>query len=299
MTQSSEQVASTDQTTSIPVREGLTYDEFANEFMYPLRPVVLKNALKDWKAIKKWTPQFFRENYSTKKLTIDDREYLMEPFIDLVEQSGPDRIAPYLRNQTVKEVFPELMADLHPTPSYVLPNWLRGPLYPTKGREAEIYIGGAGAGFPFLHYDLNGTHAFLGQVYGEKEAILYSPDDTKYLYAKADVPRRRHHSYISDVENPDLNEFPLFAKAVTHRGLLTPGSLLFIPSRWWHTARMLTSSITVSYNVANRSNWHNVCDEIHYKARCTFTPAELPLRLYMSALGRAQGLCDRMGQKSA
>ncbi len=299
MTQLSEQIDHKAPAKSIPVIDGITYDEFASEFLYPHRPVVIRDALKQWGAIGKWVPQFFRENYPAKKLTIDDREYSMEQFIDLVEQSSADRIAPYFRNQAVQSVFPELLPDLLPVPSYILPNWLRGPCYPSAGREAEIYIGGAGGGFPFLHYDANSTHAFLAQVCGEKEAILYSPDDTQNIYAKTDEPRRRHHSFITDVENPDLNQFPLFAKAVAYRGLLEPGSLLFIPSRWWHTARMLTPSITISYNVANGSNWRNVSDEICYKARCTFPPAELPLHIYMAALGRAQSLCDRMRQKPA
>lgn len=284
---------------SIPERVGISYDEFASEFLYPGRPVVIRDALEGWGAIGKWSPPFFRERYAGKKLTIDGNEYSMEQFIDLVEHSSSASVAPYYRNETVRSQFPDLLPDLLPAPPYVLPNWLRGPLYPSQGREAEIYIGGAGGGFPFLHYDANSTHAFLAQVFGEKEAILFSPSDTDYLYAKTDVPRRRHHSQITDVEHPDLDRFPLFAKAVALRGRLSPGSLLFIPSRWWHTARMLTPSITISYNVANASNWKHVSDEIHYKARCTFPPAELPLRAYMAGLGWAHRICDRMTRKSA
>ena len=266
MTQTIERTAQKNSTQSIPTVERLSYRDFANDFLYPNRPVVIKDALECWDAVGKWTPTFFRASYPGKKLSIEGKEYSMEQFVDLVEQSRPGQIAPYYRNEQVRQVFPELMPDLLPTPSYILPNWLRRPLPPAQGRDAEIYIGGAGGGFPFLHYDANSIHAFLGQIYGEKEAILYSPDDTPYVYAKADVPRRRHHSWITDVENPDLERFPLFAKATAWRGSLGPGSLLFIPSRWWHTARMLTPSITVSYNVANGSNWENVSDEIRYKA---------------------------------
>src|SRR5205085_2446748 len=182
-------------------------------------------------------------------------------FISKVENSGPGKIAPYYRNIEVRSVFPELMEDLTPTPPYVLPNWLRGPFYPSAGREAEIYIGGAGGGFPFLHYDSNSTHAFLGQVYGDKEAILYSPDQTDCVYPKGE-DENRHHSHITDVETPDFGKFPKFESAVAYRSVLKAGHLLFIPNRWWHTARMLSPSITISYNVANASNWKNVIDEV-------------------------------------
>lgn len=278
-------------TCAIPTRRGITYQEFAREYLYPNRPVIISDGLAEWRAVGKWTPQFFRSHYPSKALVIDNTSYSMRQFIDLVEQSGPGQIAPYFRNREVRTEFPDLLSDLQPQPQYTLPNWLRGPFYPTAGREAEIYIGGAGGGFPFLHYDSNSTHAFLCQVYGEKEAVLYSPDDSHLMYRK-DSPR--HHSWMSEVENPDFEKFPLFAKATAHRGVLKPGSLLFIPNRWWHTARMLSPSITISYNVANRSNWSNVRDEICYKGRTKSAALVPALHCYMTALKWFHGTIDHL-----
>lgn len=277
----------------IECRSNLTYEEFSREYLTPNRPVIITDGLKDWRAVGKWTPNFFREHYRTKPLTIGGRNYPMGEFMDLVESSAAGHVAPYFRNQSVKLIFPELLEDMRPTPPYILPNWLRGPFYPSAGREAEIYIGGAGGAFPFLHYDANSTHAFLGQVYGDKEAVLYSPEDTEYIYPKTES-MLRHHSWITDTENPDLERFPLFPKARAYRGILKAGHLLFIPNRWWHTARMLTPSITISYNVANHSNWANVTDEICYKARGT-KPGLGPLMFgYMKLLGWGQSLVDRL-----
>ena len=279
---------------AIETRSNLTYAEFVKEYLNPNRPVILTDGLKGWAAVGKWTPQFFRDNYRTKSATIGDRTYAMGELMDLVESSGPGRIAPYFRNQAVKTVFPELLGDLNPTPPYVTPNWLRGPFYPSDGRDAEIYIGGAGGAFPFIHYDSNSTHAFLAQVYGDKEAVLYSPKESEYMYPKT-VPKQRHHSLITDTENPDLVRFPLFAKATAYRGVIKAGHLLFIPSRWWHTARMLSPSITVSYNVANHSNWANVTDEVCYKARCTKPGLSPVFAIYMMMLGWGQSLVDLLG----
>lgn len=278
-------------TKPIPVRSGLSYRQFAEEHLFPNQPVVLEDGLRQWPALGKWTPEFFRQRYPGRRLTIDRKEWTMESFIDAVLNSGPGRVAPYFRNERVREVFPDLLPDLAPMPSYIQPNWLRGPLYPSAGRDAEIYIGGASAGFPFLHYDANSTHAFLCQVYGDKEAILYSPDDTEFVYAKSDAGRR-HQSVVTDVENPDYTTFPKFAQATAWRGVLKPGCLLFIPNRWWHTARMLSGSITISYNVANASNWANLTDEVCYKVRGK-QPVFVPFAAaYLKLLGWGQGAID-------
>ena len=49
----------------------------------------------------------------------------------------------------------------------------------------ELYIGGAGATFPTLHFDNLHTHAFLMQLYGSKEYVFYSPDQAAWLYPKS------------------------------------------------------------------------------------------------------------------
>ncbi len=64
-------------------------------------------------------------------------------------------------------------------------------------------------------------------------------------------------SEIADLENCDSDRFPLFDNATGVRFTLHPGETLFIPSGWWHTARILSPSITVSINGANAANWSN------------------------------------------
>lgn len=276
---------------SIPQISSLSYRDFVTGYLNPHQPVIIKDGLKDWAAVGRWSPEFFRARYPGRLLTVDGRQYSMEQFVGLVENSSSESPAPYFRNEMVRLVFPELLPDISPRPSYVLPNWFRGPFYPSAGYEPEIYVGGSGAGFPFLHYDSNSTHAFLCQVFGRKEAVLYAPGDSQYVYPKEGT-LDRHHSPIVDVEHPDFEKFPLFAKAVAFRGVLEPCSLLFIPCRWWHTARMLSPSITISYNVGNASNWSEVCDEISYKARLK-QPVLVPLvAAYMKLLGQGHALYD-------
>ena len=77
----------------------------------------------------------------------------------------------------------------------------------------EAYIGGSGAKFPILHYDGLHTHAFLMQLYGVKEYVVFPPDQSRYFYPRAETA---NVTSILDIENVDLARFPLFAQA---RGL--------------------------------------------------------------------------------
>jgi hypothetical protein len=249
--------------------------EFSERYLYPNKPVIVTDALREWKALSRWTPEFFRTEFGDMKFTINDaeygqpeyatapeREFTMHQFIDCVMQSTEESPAPYLRNKIFYELFPSLKQDIEPLPQYIFPNWLQEHFAVKRVRDVlnrgaamEIYIGGRGAAFPVLHFDGAGTHAFLMQVFGRKQYIVYSPDQELFLYVS---PNKRNLSLLNNVDTPDLERFPLFAKAVPTTFVLEPGELLFVPSHWWHTAKILSPSITISINVLNESNWHEL-----------------------------------------
>jgi hypothetical protein len=95
----------------------------------------------------------------------------------------------------------------------------------------------------------------------------------------------RNHSEINNVDQPDLQRFPLFAQARGMRFELGPGEMLYIPGGWWHTAKMLSASITVSMNSACRANWKNVTEDICYKARLKTPLLAVALRVYLFGVG--------------
>jgi hypothetical protein len=270
---------------SLPIdkRYQPTYSEFLKDFVKPHRPVIITGAIDGWKAMQ-WTPQFFRDTYPEKLLRIDGKDYRMEEFLQLVEHSTDLRPGPYLRNAIIDHFDPRLLADITPLPEYFSPNWLDGPLSNLlrdllHGGSAELYIGGKGGTFPYLHYDACHTHAFISQIYGTKEFTCFPEDQTEYLYVR---PDRNNVSQIRDIEHPDYSTYPLFAEATPIRFVLRPGEVLFIPGGLWHTARMLSPSISVSVNRANASNWPSVSRDICAKSR----PLKKPMAAaYMAALG--------------
>jgi hypothetical protein len=139
-----------------------------------------------------------------------------------------------------------------------------------------------------LHYDGAGTHAFLMQVYGRKQFILYPPEQEPYLYPS---PEKENLSLISSVDTPDLERFPLFQKAVPITFVLEPGELAFIPSRWWHTTKMLTPSISISANVLNQSNWKALVEFVAMRRRNPVV--SLLSRAYLQGAGAWRSWRDR------
>jgi hypothetical protein len=302
-----QEMASTSEARQVERREGLSYAEFSERYMYANRPVILTDALSRWKAIHRWTPEFFRAEFPDMKVDIEagksggngyaasraaSTRFTMPAFIDCVVASNDDNPAPYFRNQVLSEVFPTLMPDIDPLPVYLGPNWLldryllkRFDTAFKRYREVEIFIGGRGGTFPVIHYDHGGVHAFLMQIYGRKNYVIYSPDQAPYMYPTREKPNL---SAVNSVFSPDLDRFPLFAKANPISFVLEPGEMLFLPSCWWHTVRMLTPSITLSVNTINRSNWHALVN-----TKRSNPLVSLGSRVYLTGAGAWRAWRDR------
>jgi hypothetical protein len=293
-------------TNSIDRREKLSYEQFAQEYLYANKPVIVTDALRDWKALRRWTPEFFKKEFASLKFSLDDNskgkaaykgqgtgavEYTMDRFIDRVLSSTEADPAPYFRNQVLYELFPSLKEDIEPLPEYMV-KYVREVL--NRGAALELYIGGKGGAFPVLHYDGAGTHAFLMQVYGQKKFIIYPPSQEQFLYPS---PEKQNNSLINSIDNPDLNKFPLFAKAQPTVFILEPAELLFIPSHWWHTTKMLTACISVSANVVNQSNWHELVDFVSMRRRNPFV--SFASRMYLTGAGAKRSWRDREWRKRA
>jgi histone arginine demethylase JMJD6 len=293
--------------TDIERRANLSYSEFSDRYMYANKPVIVTDALRQWRALSRWTPEFFKEEFGDMRFSMSrvgpgqardgetgDEEYTMARFIDRVLESTEENPAPYFHNRILADLFPSLCQDIEPLPEYFQPNWLPerylvgyvGKVL-NRGAAIELYVGGKGGSFPVLHYDGAGTHAFLMQVYGRKQFTVYPPEQEPYLYPS---PEKQNSSMVNSVDTPDLERFPLFAKAVPTTFVLEPGELLFVPSHWWHTTTMLTPSITLSINTLNQSNWHEL---IAFVAMRRSPLVSLASRVYLTGAGAWRAWRDR------
>lgn len=265
---------------------------YTREYLESLKPVIVLGAIDHWPALGRWTPEFFRERYGSLEVTVDGEAWKLGELIDRILASTPEHPAPYLRNQLVADWPPELSSDISPMPECTRPNYLESRLFPSRVplTYVEAYIGGAGAVFPCVHYDNLHTHAFLMQLYGTKEYLVFPPDQSRFLYPRAGIEANK--SGIPDIENVDLSRFPLFAQAEGMRTELHPGETIFVPAGWWHTARILSTSITVSINGASAANFpafrRDFCASVAHRSRlraALIAPYLSVLGAYLSLTG--------------
>lgn len=265
----------------------LTYHAFLREYVVANRPVVVENAIPDWPALRKWTPEFFKSHFGSKRVDISHREQMaFDEFIDAVLASREDAPGPYMYRVFIGSHLPELLPDVLPQNPYAFPRRLASPLMPKAWRRPDgwlkLLIGGVGGRFPAMHYDLENAHAAITEIYGDKLFVLYPPEDTRYLYPITVLPNK---SLIPNIDNVDLGQFPLFKRATRHQTVLHPGDMVFVPSRWWHTARVLTPSISVCQNMLDDSNWAGFAAEVSASGEPQSGPRRYAKKAGLTALG--------------
>jgi hypothetical protein len=278
---------------------GLPYDAFLRDYLTKNRPLIIRNATADWPALRKWTPQFFKERFGSRMVQVSyEAQMTFSDFIDGVMASTEDRPGPYMYRLFLHQHLPEVLEDLFPQNKYAFARRYASPLMMQYWRRPDgflkLLIGGIGGRFPIMHYDGENAHATITEIYGDKEFIVYSPEDTPYLYPAA---QRGNHSQVDDPHRQDLERFPLLAKATQYRSVLHPGDMVFVPSGWWHTARALEPSISVGMNMLDRSNWKGFVTEICGPLKTSLRPRKLLKRAYFEALGPLLSALENVQRK--
>ncbi len=271
--------------------EKLSFDDFARGYLAPMQPVVMTNGIDDWPALGKWTPDYLRQTITPKTIELRSNQsgqntYSFPEHMDTFIAAERDgTVPPYLTNANIYRFFPELIADVEPYLVYALPDLSATPFLPKdflyEKFQLEILLGTAGNGFSVLHADKHHMNAFIAQIYGEKEFIIFPPEQARFLYPREEQPLL---SSVEDIWNPDLARFPDLAKTTPTRVTLKPGDLLFVPGNWWHTTRMSQTSIGVTCNSVSTANWGAFAsDGARLMAQSKPLKAKL-LKLYMAAM---------------
>ena len=218
---------------SVERRSNLSYEEFVREYASVGKPVIITDAMKNWKALTKWTMDFFKSEYgSVKAFAMDykaetsmkDRmseqtyvEISIADYIDVITSSASDKLL-YLSEFHIGD-HPELWEDCE-DPIY-FNNWYKKiPLTLFQkyiNHSYDIHIGQKNTSVG-LHYDSYHDTAWVAVISGQKQVVLLSPDQEKYLY-KGQV----------DCFNPDLEKFPLYANAKPVECIINQGEMLYIP----------------------------------------------------------------------
>src|SRR5690606_4641934 len=152
----------------------------------------------------------------------------MADYVDLLK-SGPTKYRIFLWN-VLKEV-PQLQEDFS-YPDFGLPLMKGLPM---------IFFGRQDS-YTFMHYDIDLANIFHFHFEGKKQCILFSQEQTDFLYK---VP----HSLIVrediDFADPDLEKWPALKYAQGHIADLQHGNVLYIPEGYWHYMRYVTTGFSM------------------------------------------------------
>jgi hypothetical protein len=217
---------------------------FHSDFVEASRPVVLRGAIADWPAMKKWSLSYFRDAFGDRELPVvrekegshyDARSGLhyerirLADYCDLIADGQPHDLYITVR---VDEQIPELFDDI------------RRPAYSadTAWARSRFWLGAADTKGP-LHRDL--PENLYAQIGGRKQFLLLDRRLTRMVHRHAFYSGVPNYSPV-DAEQPDLSRFPRFRDAPLLRAIVEPGDLLYIPSLWWHQARSLSTSMSIN-----------------------------------------------------
>ena len=112
-----------------------------------------------------------------------------------------------------------------------------------------LFFGGENS-HTFMHYDIDLANIFHFHFEGQKEILLFSQAENKFLYR---VP----HSLIThesiDFKDPDLNQWPALRYTTGYKTLLEHGEVLYMPEGYWHYMRYITPGFSMSLRAIARN----------------------------------------------
>ncbi|KAE9032596.1 hypothetical protein PR003_g9616 [Phytophthora rubi] len=251
---------------TFPVRrlEMPTLEQFRREVMLRNEPVVITGAMEFWPALgraagpdRAWKDlRYLRRVAGRRTVPVEiGSSYLgddwgqelitLNEFLDRhIAPSDKDVASKklgYLAQHRLFDQIPALGRDII-TPDYCTVQRVEGG----GDDDAEditvnSWFGPGGTVSP-LHFDPKDN--VLCQVVGAKYLRLYAPEESDKLYP---IEGLLSNTSQVQVEDPDDEQFPEFRRAKFVECVLREGEMLYIPPKYWHYVRSLSTSFSVSF----------------------------------------------------
>ncbi|MED6209627.1 Lysine-specific demethylase jmj30 [Stylosanthes scabra] len=228
-------------------KSGLSLDKFLKDHYLAATPVIISDCMAHWPAKMKWNnidyllrvagdrtvPVEVGKNY----LCTDWKQELItfSELLQRIKSNGGSPGGPtYLAQHPLFDQINELRKDIF-IPDYCFAGG--GEL-----RSLNAWFGPAGTVTP-LHHDPH--HNILAQVVGKKYIRLYSASLSEELHPYSETMRT--NSSQVDLDDIDEGKFPKVQDLEFIDCILEEGDMLYIPPKWWHYVRSLTTSFSVSF----------------------------------------------------
>jgi hypothetical protein len=223
--------------------ETISKDDFYANYVKKQRPLIIEKLTQDWPAYKKWNLNYIKsiagENvvplYDNRPVSHKDgfneahAKMKMVDYVDLL-QSKPTNYRIFLYD-LMKEL-PILHKDFK-WPDIGLRLIKQLPMLFFGGKNSKV----------FMHFDIDYSNILHFQFDGQKQCILFDPDQTPFLYK---IP----HSLICrediDFDNPDFDRWPALKQAKGYICKLNHGEMLYMPEGYWHYMKYLEPGFSMS-----------------------------------------------------
>jgi hypothetical protein len=221
---------------------------FSDSYFTPLRPLVIKDLAKTWPASKKWTPDFFKEQYGNKQVKVYDESFVaagkhymnklktisLREYIDTIMTSSQN-LRMFLYN--IKSEIPELVDDIN------FPTLVNG-----ISKNFVFMFFGCKGSVTQMHFDIDMSHVLHTAIFGKKTVYLFPYEQGKNLHRYPFTCR----SYV-DVERPDFERFPGLKGVQGYKVVLEAGETLYIPSGYWHHVVYDEASCAISLRCTSQT----------------------------------------------
>lgn len=227
----------------------LTKEDFVKHYFIPQKPVVIERLTEEWPAYEKWHLSYIREMGGDKMVPVYDGRPItheqkvnepnlrmkMSEYLDIMEK-GPTSFRIFLYN-IMKDV-PQLKEDFR-WPDIGLNLVKQLPMLFFGGENAKV----------FMHFDIDYSDILHFHFHGQKQCIIFDPEQTKYLYK---IPHALISHQAIDFDNPDFERFPALKFAQGYICELNHGEMLYMPEGYWHYMKYLTPGFSMSLRALPR-----------------------------------------------
>jgi len=220
---------------------GMDGDTFLASHYAPARAVLIENALTDWPALARWTPDYLAQLIGAREIEYQDengsRRMPFDRFIaEIAAAPFASTMAITATNEAAnRDALTPLLAETLPLDAYL------------DNDPGQLAIGPAGTFAP-LHFDLG--NQLIAQVAGSQRFILAPPSESRRL-----GPRGENWSPVRDItDEAQVVLNPTARGARLHELDLEAGETLFIPVGWGGGGTATDLSISLTYD---RFRWPN------------------------------------------
>ncbi|GFP98779.1 putative lysine-specific demethylase jmjd5 [Phtheirospermum japonicum] len=226
---------------------GLSLEGFLRHHFVPGSPVIISDSMNHWPAKSRWSDMnYLKKVVGFRTVPVEvGKNYLSQDwkqelitfseFLERIQSCGLSSAnLTYLAQHQLFDQIQELKQDIV-TPDYCFAGG-------GEMRSVNAWFGPPGTVTP-LHHDPH--HNILAQVVGKKYIRLYPASLSDELYPHAES--MLSNSSQVDLDNIDEREFPRMSDLAFVDCILEEGEMLYIPPKWWHYVRSLTTSFSVSF----------------------------------------------------